>query len=311
MESLKQRLRRYRLRILKRWLKGKPHGPYRFMSRKWQDVSDINILAMAFETNFFLKELESAPVDPASLESILLVAPHQDDEVIGAGGTLLLASQARKHVLFATDGSSKKRDEHDAVRRREARAACIRLGAAMDELGISNATMDITAQHVRDFAHYVTNNAPQILMLPWLFDFPAKHRVINHLYYLAAITEELPECEVWGYQVHNVLFPNAYVDITSVIDEKIDIMRLYESQLSTYARYDHMVKGMAAWNMRFLPRELQAGQALYIETFFALPARDYIELIERFYLHDLAAVYHDDRSLFRHMQTLHKQLLSC
>jgi LmbE family N-acetylglucosaminyl deacetylase len=279
------------------------------MTRKWQDVSDLNTLAMAFETNFFLKELTSSPVDPASLESILLVAPHQDDEVIGAGGTLLLANRASKHVLFATDGSSKTREAHDSLRRREAQEACKRLGAVIDELGISNATMNITAQHVQDFSRYISDRAPQILMLPWLFDYPAKHRVINHLFYLAAKTGALPKCEVWGYQVHNVLFPNVYVDITPVIDEKVDIMRLYQSQLNTYARYDHMIKGMAAWNMRFLPRELQAAKALYIETFFALPAREYIDLVERFYLRDLAAVYQDDRGLFKHMQALQKQLL--
>ena len=40
--------------------------------------------------------------------NVLVVAPHPDDDVIGAGGTMALLAQAGKQVfsLYVTDGSS-------------------------------------------------------------------------------------------------------------------------------------------------------------------------------------------------------------
>src|SRR5690606_10346343 len=70
-------------------------------------------------------------------ERILVLAPHQDDEIIGPGGTLLkhLESGNLVHVVFITDGRKGKAigqtvDEIIAIRKLEAIRVCEELGAS-------------------------------------------------------------------------------------------------------------------------------------------------------------------------------------
>jgi LmbE family N-acetylglucosaminyl deacetylase len=85
----------------------------------------------------------------------LVLAPHQDDETIGAGGTLLLAKRAgvELHVLFVTDGRSKGAvsygetpEEVIRIRNREAAKVGSHLGAQIHHLGI---TRTLAARHAK------------------------------------------------------------------------------------------------------------------------------------------------------------------
>ena len=42
---------------------------------------------------------------------------------------------------------------------------------------------------------------------------------------------KLYENEIWSYETHNQIFPNIIVDITNEIDEKIDLIKIYASQI--------------------------------------------------------------------------------
>ena len=82
--------------------------------------------------------------DPGSaflVARALVFAPHQDDEVLGCGGTILskIAAGADVRCVFLTDGSASHRgllarDELVALRRREALAAGGILGLAADRI---------------------------------------------------------------------------------------------------------------------------------------------------------------------------------
>jgi LmbE family N-acetylglucosaminyl deacetylase len=277
----------------------KGSGPYRFLIRQWKGVSDIDLAIGILDTQFFDRTLVPIPLPVTQLRSILVLAPHQDDETIGAGGTLLIAQKAGAeiHVLFITDGRTQKKpvyasspEEVVQIRNREAKEVCKLLGANVHHLGLDNARLNPNIDDLDRLSQLIKQLNPQVLLVPWLLD-TAKHRIVNHLLWLANKRYSLPACEVWGYQVHNNLIPNGYVDITEVAEEKWRILKCYISQNLYVRRYDHLAKGMAAWNCRFLPDYKADQVARYVEVFCALPLDEHLKLIESFYFRNLNATY--------------------
>jgi len=275
------------------------YGPYRFIIRRWKEISDIDTAISVLETQFFDRHLVPVPLPIGQMSTILILAPHQDDEIIGAGGALLLACKAGAeiHVLFLTDGRPKKAtsegttpEEFVQIRRSESTEVCKQLGAHMHCLDINNVEFNPSLSDLDRLSRVIETTAPQVLLVPWLLDTP-KHHVANHLLWLANRRRPIPHCEVWGYQVHNSLLPNGYVDITDVVEDKTKLLQYYTSQIRHVRRYDHMVKGMTAWNCRFLPNYKADPVARYVEVFCALPLREHLRLIESFYLPDLDATY--------------------
>jgi LmbE family N-acetylglucosaminyl deacetylase len=289
-------------------------GPYRFLVRKWDSISDLNLALRVLETEIFSQELDPVPLPLNSLKSILVLAPHQDDEAIGAGGSLLLASAAgvKIDIVFVTDGTAKQSpyasSPADAarVRQQEAKEVCSKIGATMHQLSISNQSPKPSVEDLDRLSEIIREVKPQIVMAPWLLDSPAKHRLVNHLLWLANRRSALPFFEVWGYQVHNTLFPNGYVDITPVAEQKRELLKCYYSQNEFSKRYDHLAMGMSAWNSRFL----KGAEAKYIEVFFALPVNELLRLVEKFYFSDLAATYRGHSAVLAGAQEIHRAVVN-
>ena len=290
-----------------------PGGQYKFIVRRWDSVSDLELAQGLLSAEVFRRELTPQILAPAKLGSILVLAPHQDDEVIGAGGALTLAARGntRIDVCFITDGGSPNHalaasvEEHCSIRFAEAARVAERLGAEIHRLDVSNAEPRPSPENLKDLGALIRRLRPEVIMIPWLLDSPAKHRMTNHLLWLADRLEELPACEVWGFQVHNMPLPNAYVDITEVEHEKRSLLDLYESEIAHVQRYDHIAMGMNAWNSHLLP---PSTEARYIEIFCVLPLKEHLELIGRFYFGNLRQTYRGDSSIQEAMSQLHRRV---
>ncbi len=285
------------------------HGPYRYLVRRWDKISDIELCEKLLETDFFSAELVPCELPLRKFRRYLVLAPHQDDEVIGAGGTLLMsiAGGAVVKMLFMTDGATeggrlaKTREQCAEIRRDEAMEVCRRLGAEFDELGLSNIEPAPRIETVIRLAGIIAGQKPDVVLVPWILDLPAKHRMVNHLLWLAEEVVGLPDFEVWGYQVHNSLFPNGYVDISGVAKEKLRLLQCYRSQNEYSQRYDHITMGMAAWNSHYLP---DSTEARYIEVFFTVPKDEHLRLVERLYFPDPWKTYRGNRQIIKEMTAL-------
>ena len=68
----------------------------------------VFIKICVFFINRFSKTFPNRNIDDSSINKILVIAPHPDDEIIGLGGFLIKAVNAKKEVniLFLTDGES-------------------------------------------------------------------------------------------------------------------------------------------------------------------------------------------------------------
>lgn len=290
---------RRKLKELKARVTGTPETPlYQSMMKERTSISALDAARAIHTTQFLDNPAQPIPLDLPESGPIMVLAPHQDDEVIGAGGVMLLARKQGipVHVVFMTDGRSKKDtvygtpDQVVTIRRQESDAVCERLSAQAHRLDLNNAELAPKVDDVRALAQIVNRVKPAVLLVPWLLDIP-KHRVTNHLLWLADRLHPLTVGAVWGYQVHNELLPNGYVDFTDVAREKRELLEIYKSQMENVRRYDHMAMGLAAWNCRFLKKYKGDPVPRYVETFCVLPLREHLNLVESFYFENFDDTY--------------------
>lgn len=289
-------------------------GSYHFLVKRWYGIPDIELAAKVLETTPFDNLLKPVMLDLTKFKSVLVLAPHQDDECIGAGGTLLMLDEhgAQIHVAYITDGGVTNQpydsiEDSIKVRNLEAEEACSQFHAKIHQIGISNVTIDIQLKHITRLAELIQELQPQVVMAPWILDSPPKHRLVNHMLWFAAQMYELPSFEVWGYQVHNSLIPNVYVDITEIEERKRNLIRIFRSQNDYVQCYDHITMGLNAWNARFLPL---SPQPRYIELFFTLPSLELLKLVENFYFQDLAITYRHSNLFIERLIPFHKDFIS-
>lgn len=291
-------------------------GPYRYLVSNWSRVSDLDLAVKVLGSEFFKAELKPVPLPLERIPSVLVVAPHQDDETIGAGGTLLLLAREGCiiDILLITDGAQSGAglsvEENVAIRNREFKEVCTHLGGRLHALGIPNRIEDLrpNPQDLARMAEVICELRPQVIMMPWVLDSPPKHRLVNHMLYMTNELYRLPSFEVWGYQTANVLYPNGYVDITSVAAEKEQLLNIYRSQNDYHYPCTHLGMSMCAWNSRLVPMTKRQKQARYAEVFFTLPSHDFFQLVQEFYLRDLWQVYRGNRHIIHVVSSLQSQV---
>ena len=135
-------------------------------------------------------------LDPAAIphqrRSVLVIAPHPDDETLGCGGLIALGrQQSRFFIVFVTDGSASHprsmkwpRPRLARCREKEAAEALRRLGAGGAHrrfLRLIDAAMpmpDTPAWDValRNLVTIIVEFQPDVALLPWRRDPHCDHR---------------------------------------------------------------------------------------------------------------------------------------
>jgi LmbE family N-acetylglucosaminyl deacetylase len=270
-------------------------GPYRFLVKDWARTKDFDLAAKILATGHFQGELDPVALPAEETGPLAVLAPHADDGLIGAGGTMLRAIAAGQdvHMIYVTDGAQTPPKPGPEVREAEARDFCDRLGATHHGIGISNVEPRPTREHLDRLARALEEIRPAVILSPWILDLPPKHRMVNDLLELALARTDLARAEVWGYQVHNALYPNGYVDITEEAEAKSALWAAYPSQLEIQ-RYDHITRGRDAWNSHILGSH---ASPRFVELFFAQPVPAFLDLFRRTCLRDPKAYYRGAESL--------------
>ncbi|MGH9347983.1 MAG: PIG-L deacetylase family protein [Vicinamibacterales bacterium] len=221
---------------------------------------------------------------------LLVLAPHQDDETIAAGGTFLLCARAgrRFEVVYYTDGATRVADmlpeEVSRWRREEARQVWRRLaGVSPTFWNYPNRAPGIAPDAGSRLAALIADFRPDTIFLPTFFEQPIEHRRLNQVLLEAnAIHPIDEEVEVWGYQVTTRVPGNHAVDITRVWKKKYAINRRWRTQ-NAYKDYAHLAMGRDIANSYFLKgARVPRRAAAHAELFLAFPAPEYLELAATF-----------------------------
>jgi LmbE family N-acetylglucosaminyl deacetylase len=197
---------------------------------------------------------------------ILVIAPHQDDEAIGCGGTLIKNVKAGKHmeIVFCT---------HDTTKRmQEAQKAALIIGSKKNHfMQFPIRSLSRNKDFYNSLALVINKVEPDVVFMPFLFDKHDDHRVITQA--IIDIKEDINlNFIIYSYAVWSPLNPNCLFDISAQWELKKQAIECYKTQIAT-RDYIKIAKGLNQyWG------ELKEHGMNYAETFFKASAKEYISL---------------------------------
>lgn len=193
---------------------------------------------------------------------ILVFAPHNDDEVLGVGGTI--AKYVKEgHEVYVCEVTSTPDDEWTKELRVEAKGAHDFLGIKETyflDLPMIGLRHHDTAEFNGKVHDVVQKINPDIVFVPHKGDMNFDHGEVTYSAMVALRPINMPELkEIYAYEtlsetewnipvVENAFMPNVYFDITDTIDDKLKAMEFYESELKVFPH----------------PRSLEAIKALSV-----------------------------------------------
>jgi N-acetylglucosamine malate deacetylase 1 len=218
-------------------------------------------------------------------ETILVIAAHPDDEVLGCGGTLARHASAGDvvHTLFLADGETSREGSsvHSSeTRLRNANAAAEILGiCAPITLGLPDNRLDSVAllEVVKAVEQIMAHINPTIIYTHHGGDLNIDHRVAHQATMTAArplpdskvgaiYSFETPSSTEWSTAAIGPAFaPNHFVNINDWAARKKAALACYDAELHNFphARSHVAIEALATW--RGASVGLRAAEAFVVE----------------------------------------------
>ena len=250
------------------------------MRTSFHDI-ELRLQAVAAATNFFSTTVRPIVIHAPFGKSMLVLAPHQDDEVIGCGGAMALQRRSRRqtYVMVMQDGA----DEHHKVsltrvqltelRNAESRAAAKVIDAAEPIfLGCRNLQQEAVFATTA-LRQFIAEKRIDTIFAPFILDGNPDHRTCNRI--LAGALREIDQdIRILQYEVWANCLPNVAVIIDDVMQEKREMLSCFQFANSALD-YTHATTGLNMYHSRMLP----AGAARYVEAYFEIPREEYLDLV--------------------------------
>jgi LmbE family N-acetylglucosaminyl deacetylase len=186
------------------------------------------------------------------MTSVLVIAPHPDDETLGCGGALRLHALAGDDVriVYVTSGEQGGHGlspaETAVVREAEAgRAAAVMGVHDLVFLRRRDGGLRSGRHLVEAVGQEVATASPDIVYAPHAGDAHPDHRAVARA--TTRALAESPEVDLLGYEIWTPVANIGFiVDISSVIDVKVAAVRAYVSQCRVM-RFDDAFLGLARY----------------------------------------------------------------
>ena len=206
---------------------------------------------------------------------IMIISPHQDDEVIGCGGTILKYLQMSTDIiiLYITDGRYGR--ILNADRNIEAMEAWN--GYNVNQIFLLYEDSHINENCISDFINLLLKYKPEIIFIPWLLDNHIDHRNVN-IFLSKAIKKTSLNSIISMYEVLYPLYVNKLVNITNEFNEKSKILDIYTSQIG-YLNLQNITKEMNVLRAMLL----RLKSIKYAEAFCVTNQTNYLMLIEKIF----------------------------
>jgi LmbE family N-acetylglucosaminyl deacetylase len=179
------------------------------------------------------------------MKTILVVAPHPDDETLGCGGTLLKhrAEGDPVHWVIMTRGGN------ESSRKKTIDSVTLRFGfASVEDLGFPSARLDSVprSELVEKLGEAIRKIKPQVVYLPYPADVHTDHRVAFETAAACSKWFRYPSIErVLAYETPSEtemaidpsfapFTPNVFIDVGPYAKAKREILALYASELGEF-----------------------------------------------------------------------------
>lgn len=237
----------------------------------------------------------------------MFIGAHPDDADIDCGGTALLLKQSGHTVVFVslTDGSAGHQDmgreELAARRKEEAQKVSQRLGIKYEIMDNFDGDLVASLENRRKLIRLIRSHKPDVIISPRPNDYHPDHRATGQLVQdcsflltVPMICPDIPPLKQNPYIFyHHDKFskptpftPEILVDITSIIDQKMQNVALHESQIFEWMpfieHFDDQTPSPQAGYLDWMKRHF--GNYGGVERFLSLlnkPEAKYLEAFER------------------------------
>ncbi|EJL22893.1 PIG-L deacetylase family protein [Brevibacillus sp. BC25] len=199
-------------------------------------------------------------------KDVLFIAPHPDDETLGCGGTIYrhLEQGDRVHWLIVTGMSVDEGFSPDRIasRAREIESAARQYSftsvhkldlptTKLDEIGMSKIVEKMSA--------VMLSVQPQVIYAPYRGDVHTDHKFVfdavisctkwfRYSFVKRILAyETLSETEFGLNPDTNGFRPNVYVDISKYLERKLEVMRIFESEVGSFPfpRSEQTIRSLA------------------------------------------------------------------
>lgn len=202
------------------------------------------------------------------MNKVLVVATHPDDETLGCGGTLLKhkANGDEIHWLIATDIKESEGFDKSLIKKRESEINAIEKlfnFNSVNKLGLSTTKVDEYSMSglISKISSVVNRVKPNIIYLPFKGDVHSDHKYIFDAAYSCTksfrypfikkiyMIETLSETELSLSTKEHSFIPNLFIDISEYMDKKIELMKIYASEMGEhpFPRSERNIKALATY----------------------------------------------------------------
>lgn len=184
------------------------------------------------------------------MNKVLVIAPHPDDETLGCGGTLLRHKSEGDIIYWCivTDMKESYGFTKDKVEKRQNEIKKVSgMYGFEDVFNLSFRPMGLTSSSIpaliKAFGDIISKIKPNILYIPHYNDPHSDHRIVfdalrpyfksfRYPFIKKILMMEIPS--ETDHQFISSFQPNVFVDISNFIDDKIEIMKVYESEVGEH-----------------------------------------------------------------------------
>lgn len=187
------------------------------------------------------------------MDKVLIIAVHPDDETLGCGGAILKhkANGDEIHWVIATDVKESDGFDNALIARREneiSKVANLYNFNSTHRLGLSTMRIDeySMSELIGSISKVVSTVKPSIIYLPFKGDVHSDHRKIFEAAYACTksfrypfvkkiyMIETLSETEFAPSTKEDSFIPNVFVDISEFMDKKLEIMKVFKSEIAEH-----------------------------------------------------------------------------
>ena len=217
---------------------------------------------------------------------VLVIAPHPDDETLGVGGTLLKLRDNGYEtfwVIFTKADETIASKEWLEKRKKEIEMVAEEYRFSdVFELGFITTKLDTypIRELIKALSDVIQKAKPEIVFVNHPYDIHSDHKIVFQVAMSSLKTfragfvkkilsyETITETDQGLFKCENSFIPNSYIDISSYIDKKLEIMSIYESEVMDYPlpRSIDSIKALNRYRGSFMGYE-------HAEAFYVLRER--------------------------------------
>lgn len=180
---------------------------------------------------------------------VLIIAVHPDDETLGCGGTLLKHKDNGDaiHWLICTE-TNPTNDFYKTRAKEIEQVSKMYAFDSVHNLGLKTMQVDeyTMSELISKISKIISDVKPNIIYLPFKGDVHSDHRKIFEATYSCTksfrypfvkkiyMIETLSETEFAPSTKEDSFIPNVFVDISKYIEKKIEIIKIFESEIAPH-----------------------------------------------------------------------------